>query len=76
MKNRKELKRVDPLTHKLGLTTEPPGDLKIYINESLTKRNKHLFKLVRDVKNEKDWKFAWTKTGTSLQEKTRIQRPL
>ena len=34
MKNRKELKRVDSLTHKLGLTTEPPGDLKIYINES------------------------------------------
>ena len=32
MKNRKELERVDSLTHKLGVTTEPPGKLKVYIN--------------------------------------------
>ena len=47
---------------KLGLKEHP--DCKIYINESLTKRNKELLYKVRMKKLEKNWKFVWSRNGT------------
>ena len=46
---------------KLGLKEHP--DCKIYINESLTKRNKELLYKVRMKKQEKNWTFVWSRNG-------------
>ena len=46
---------------KLGLKEHP--DCKIYINESLTKRNKELFYKFRMKKQEQNWKFVWSRNG-------------
>ena len=36
----------------------------MYINESLTTRNKYLLKQAQERKNELGWKYVWTRNGT------------
>ena len=45
-------------------------DAKLYINESLTRKMRILFKEVRAFKRSHDYKFAWTKNGTVFLKKT------
>ena len=47
---------------KLGFKDLP--ECKIYINESLTKRNKDLMYKVRMKKQENNWKFIWSRNRT------------
>lgn len=49
------------LTTDLGLTRSVGN--KIYINECLTSRNKHLFKQCLNLKKESNYKFIWTVSG-------------
>ncbi len=73
MKNKREITRMESISEKLGFSSESNsgGSLKLFLNESLTRRNKYLFKLVRDRKKEKDWNFAWTKNGTIFARKSK-----
>eukprot|EP00794_Sanderia_malayensis_P002485 gene2485-2860_t len=43
-----------------------PNDIsgKVFINESLTSRNKNLLRLAKIKKRELDYKFVWTRNGT------------
>ncbi|XP_052746968.1 uncharacterized protein LOC128199834 [Bicyclus anynana] len=45
-----------------GMEYSPPHR-RFYINERLTRTNKHLFYLVRETAKQKQWKFTWTKLG-------------
>ncbi len=47
---------------------------KVYINESLSRRSKALFKKVRQKQKELNWKFAWSKNGTIYAGKTANQQ--
>jgi len=40
-----------------------PGHSKVFINESLTKRNRERFKKCNDFKNKAGYKYIWTKNG-------------
>eukprot|EP00794_Sanderia_malayensis_P001405 gene1405-biopygen1156 len=67
MQKRRELRNI---TAK-DLDLNEAGNLKIFINESLTKKNKHLFKLTRDRKKEAGWDFTWTKNGVIFARKNK-----
>ena len=48
----------------LGFPSPKDGNKgRIFINESLTRRSKALFKNVRDRQKELNWKYAWSKNG-------------
>ncbi len=67
MRRKKELKNVNSK----DLEVETPKPLKIFINESLTKMNKELFRLVRERKKEMNWQFAWTRNGVVYARKNK-----
>eukprot|EP00794_Sanderia_malayensis_P010550 gene10550-11668_t len=67
VKNRRELKNITAQQ----LDIDKPESVKIYINESLTKRNKELFHFVRERKKEKNWQFAWTRNGMIFARKSK-----
>lgn len=50
-------------THDFGLNVER-APAKIFINESLTRRNKELFRLAQNFKNENGFRFLWTRNGS------------
>ncbi|XP_065069974.1 uncharacterized protein LOC135694986 [Rhopilema esculentum] len=52
---------------KLGFKDHP--ECKIYMNESLTKRNKDLMYNIRMKKQENNWKFIWSRNGTMYARK-------
>ena len=52
----------------LGLKAK---DVKVFINESLTRKNKYLFKLARDKKKEIGWDFVWTRNGVIFARKNK-----
>ena len=56
-RSRKRLKSIT--TADLGFSV----DKKIFINESLTPKNKELFKDCLKFKNDKSYKFLWTSAG-------------
>lgn len=66
---RKREKR-DLTTGILNTSSNNTQNSSIYINEVLTKRNRYLFKLARDVKRKGKIKFAWFKDGRLLVRKT------
>ena len=47
---------------------------KIFINESLTKRNKNLLRLAKIKKRDLNFKFVWTKNGSILMRKNESAR--
>ena len=53
-KERKKLKNVD--------SGKPPTE-RVFINENLTKRNKHLLYFVNDKRKKFGWKYIWTNNG-------------
>lgn len=57
--NRKKLRNVT--ASDLGFEAKTNG--KIFINESLTKQNKELYRSVREKAKAKEWKFTWTWNG-------------
>ena len=58
MKNKREARTITGKD--LGMKY---GNLKVFINGSLRRRNKHLLKLTRERENEMEWDFAWTCNG-------------
>ena len=48
-------------TRDIGITTRASS--KIYVNESLTRKNKALFNKVLDFKKENGYKYIWTRNG-------------
>ncbi len=62
-------KRVAKKVTAEDLSLEGQSNLRVFINESLTRRNRHLFKLARDKKNEMGWNFAWTRNCTIFVKK-------
>lgn len=54
----------------LKMPDKYPQNIRIYINEVLTKRNQYLFKLARDQKREGKLKFTWFRNGRLLVRKT------
>ncbi|XP_065062128.1 uncharacterized protein LOC135688975 [Rhopilema esculentum] len=69
MSNRK--KQTDaPFKRKdLGFISNKDRKVKVFINESLTPRNKLLLKKARDRKKELGWKYVWTRNGTNYARK-------
>ena len=47
---------------------------KIFINKSLTKRNKNLLRLAKIKKRDVNFKFVWTKNGSILMRKNESAR--
>ena len=43
-----------------------PTSERAFINESLTKRNKHLFSLANEERKKINWKYTWTSNGRIL----------
>lgn len=66
LKKKREKKELT--TAILNMATDKPAN--IYINEVLTKRNRYLFKLARDLRRSNNIKFAWFKDGRLLVRKT------
>lgn len=66
LKKKREKKELTTAT--LNMDTDKP--VSIYINEMLTKRNRYLFKLARDLRRNNNIKFAWFKDGRLLVRKT------
>ena len=56
---RSQLKGVS--SHDIGVTSRPPN--KLFINESLTRKNKELFSKVNDFKKVNGYKFIWSRNG-------------
>ena len=54
----KKLKAAD-----LGFEQQSDAGRRLFINESLTQRNKNLLRLTKLKKNELDYKFVWTRNG-------------
>lgn len=44
----------------MGFTGEPR---RFYVNERLTRHNRHLFNRARELSKAADWKFTWTREG-------------
>lgn len=44
----------------------PSPPRRFYVNERLTRANRLLFRRVREMKQQLEWKFAWTRDGTVL----------
>jgi len=49
---------------------------KIYVNEELTRLNRHLFWLAKCKARETNWKFVWVKEGRILAKKNEGDRPI
>ena len=60
-------KLVKHTTEDLGISKHSPQ--KIYINESLTRRNKSLLNRCMEIKKEQKYRFLWTKYGKILMRK-------
>lgn len=74
MRNRKNLKH--KTVERLGFPAEEnKKQNKVFINESLTPRNKNLFRLVRLKADEMKWEFYWTKNGTVYAKKNENTAP-
>ena len=58
-KKRSELRGIS--THDIGITTRAPG--RIFINESLTRRNKELFNKALNFNKDHGFKYIWTRNG-------------
>ena len=48
---------------------------KVFLNESLTRMNRELFRLARLRCSEAGWKFTWTKKGVVLVRKNENTAP-
>lgn len=66
---KKKSKR-DLTTDVLNMAADNSRAVNIYINEVLTKRNRYLFKLARDLKRDGKIQFAWFRDGRLLVRKT------
>lgn len=66
---KKKSKR-DLTTSVLNISAENSRNVNIYINEVLTRRNRYLFKMARDLKRNGKVKFAWFRDGRLLVRKT------
>lgn len=66
----KKRSKRDLTTSILNMSAENIRNVNIYINEVLTKRNRYLFKLARDLKRNGNIKFAWFRDGRLLIRKT------
>ena len=60
LSKRSQLRKVT--THDLGLITERSAS-KIFINESLTRRNKELFGAALKIRKDQHYKYIWTRNG-------------
>ena len=67
MQKRKETRNISGKD--LGLKA---ADVRVFINESLTKKNKYLCKLARDKKKEIGWDFVWTRNGVIFARKNKV----
>ena len=54
-----------PCTFHHSEINDTSTSIPIYINESLSKQNKHIFFLSRKYKKEHKRKYAWTRNGVS-----------
>lgn len=66
----KKRNKRDLTTAVLNISADNSRNVNIYINEVLTKRNRYLFKLARDLKHNGKIKFAWVRDGRLLVRKT------
>ena len=73
--NRKKLK--GKTASQLGFPHEgdEQSSSKVFINESLTKYNKELYRAVREKAKEKNWKFTWTWNGRIFARKEEASAP-
>ena len=46
-----------------------PTSERVFINENLTKRNKHLFSLANEERKKFNWKYIWTNNGKFFSDK-------
>ncbi|XP_055604597.1 uncharacterized protein LOC129752839 [Uranotaenia lowii] len=60
----------DLSTRVLGMPNKYPKEYNVYINESMTKRYRYLFKLARDQKRDGKLKYVWFRNGRLLARKT------
>lgn len=66
----KKRSKRDLTTAVLNMSADNPRHVNIYINEVLTRRNRYLFKLARDLKRNGKIKFAKFRDGRLLVRKT------
>lgn len=66
----KKQEEMELTTAKLNMVGEKTQDVNIYINEVLTKRNRYLFKMARDLKRNGKIRYVWFKDGRLLVRKS------